>query len=132
MCCAVGCSRGFVATWSQRFAADRVAGLYSRHSGQVPRRDTPLTEARILEVTRRVPADGSTHWSSRKLATTLGVSHMRVVCVCAKHGLKPQRLERYMASNDPAFESKTAEIIGLCLNPPQHAAAFCIDEKMVI
>lgn len=107
---------------SQPGASGLPARLYSRNSGKVPRRDTPLTEARILEVTRRVPADGSTHWSTRKLATTLGVSHMRVVRVWAKHGLKPQRLDRYMASNDPAFESKTAEIIGLYLNPPQHAA----------
>lgn len=132
VCRTVGCSRGFVATWSQRFATERVAGLYSRHRGQVSRRDTPQTEARILEATRRVPADGSTHWSTRKLATKLGVSHMRVARVWAKHGLKPHRLERYMASNDPAFERKAADIIGLYLNPPQHAAVFCVDEKTAI
>ena len=130
--CTVGCSRGFVATWSQRFAAERVAGLDSRHRGQVPQRDTPQTEARILEATRRVPADGSTHWSTRKLATKLGVSHMRVARVWAKHRLKPHRLERDMASNDPAFESKAADTIGLYLNPPQHAAVFCVDENTAL
>jgi transposase len=132
VCHALGCSRGFVATWSQRFAAERLAGLYSRHRGQVPLRHTPQTEARILEATRRAPADGSTHWSTRKLAGQLGVSHMRVARVWAKHGIKPHRLERDMASNDPEFERKAADIIGRYLNPPQHAAVFCVDEKTAI
>lgn len=132
VCHALACSRGFVANWSRRFAAERLAGLYSRHRGQAPLRHTPQTEARILEATRRAPADGSTHWSTRKLAAQLGVSHMRVARVWAKHGLKPHRLERYMASNDPDFETKAADIIGLYLNPPQHAAVFCVDEKTAI
>lgn len=132
ICHTVGCSRGFVANWRQRFAAKRVAGLHSRHRGQVPLRDTPRTEARILEATRRAPADGATHWSTRKLATQLGVSHMRVARVWAKHGIKPHRLARYLASNDPEFERKAADIIGLYLTPPQHAAVFCVDEKTAI
>jgi len=132
VCHAVGCSRGFVATWSQRFTAEGLAGLYSRHRGQAPLRHTPQTEARILEATRRAPADGATHWSTRKLAAQLGVSHMRVARVWAKHGIKPHRLERYMASTDPDFEQKAADIIGLYLNPPQHAAVFCVDEKTAI
>ncbi|MBX3324585.1 MAG: IS630 family transposase [Nitrospira sp.] len=132
VCQAVGCSRGFVANWRQRFTAERLAGLYSRHRGQAPLPHTPQTEARILKATRRAPADGSTHWSTRKLATQLGVSHMRVARVWAKHGIKPHRLERYMASNDPEFERKAADIIGLYLNPPQHAAVFCVDEKTAI
>jgi transposase len=98
----------------------------------VPLPHTPQTEARILKATRRAPADGSTHWSTRKLATQLGVSHMRVARVWAKHGIKPHRLERYMASTDPEFERKAADIIGLYLNPPQHAAVFCVDEKTAI
>lgn len=132
VCQALGCSRGFVANWRRRFTAERLAGLYSRHRGQVPLPHTPQTEARILKATRRAPADGSTHWSTRKLATQLGVSHMRVARVWAKHGIKPHRLERYMASNDPEFERKAADIIGLYLNPPQHAAVFCVDEKTAI
>jgi len=132
VCHTLACSRGFVATWSQRFTAERVAGLYSRHRGQTPQRQTPQTEARILETTRRAPADGATHWSTRKLAAQLGVSHMRVARVWAKHGIKPHRLERYMASNDPDFERKAADIIGLYLNPPQHAVVFCVDEKTAI
>jgi transposase len=121
-----------VASWSKRFAAERIAGLYSRHVGQVATVLTPQLEARILEVTRRAPSDGATHWSTRRLATHLGVSHMMVARVWRKHGLKPQRIERYMASNDPDFEQKAADIIGLYLNPPAHAAIFCVDEKTAI
>src|SRR5438045_4826722 len=68
----------------------------------------------------------------RRLGTQLKVSHMTVARVWAKHGLNPQRLDRYMASNDPNFEQKAADIIGLYLNPPQHAAVFCVDEKTAI
>jgi transposase len=128
----IECSRGFVASWSKRFAEQRIAGLYSRHLGQLATVLTPQLEARILEVTRRAPPDGSTHWSTRKLGAQLEVSHMMVARVWRKHGLKPHRIERYMASNDPDFEKKAADIIGLYLNPPAHAAVFCVDEKTAI
>jgi transposase len=132
VCERIECSRGFVASWSSRFAEQRIAGLYSRHVGQAATVLTPQLEARILETTRRSPGDGATHWSTRKLAEHLQVSHMMVARVWRKHGLKPHRLERYMASNDPDFEKKAADIIGLYLNPPAHAAVFCVDEKTAI
>jgi transposase len=132
VCKRVDCSRGFIASWSRRFAEQRVAGLYSRHVGQTANVLTPRLEARILKLTAGAPPDGSTHWSTRKLGERLGVSHMMVARVWRKHVLKPHRLERYMASNDPDFEAKAADIIGLYLNPPQHAAVFCVDEKTAI
>ncbi len=128
----VGCSRGFVASWARRFAEQRIAGLYSRHMGQVATVLTPKMEARILEATRHAPGGGATHWSTRKLAAHLHLSHMMVARVWRKHGLKPHRIERYMASNDPDFEQKAADIIGLYLNPPAHAAVFSVDEKTAI
>ena len=128
-CDRVPCSRGFLASWSERFAEQRIAGLYSRHIGQVASVLTPELEARILDATRRAPPDGATHWSTRKLGEHLEVSHMMVARVWRKHGLKPHRIERYMASNDPDFEKKAADVIGLYLNPPAHAAIFCVDEK---
>jgi transposase len=128
----IECSRGFVASWSKRFAEQRIAGLYSRHRGQSARVLNAKLEARILELTRRAPPDGSTHWSTRTLGARLGLSHMMVARVWRKHGLRPHRIERYMASNDPDFEKKAADIIGLYLNPPQHAAVFCVDEKTAI
>jgi len=57
---------------------------------------------------------------------------MTVSRICAKHGIKPHRLEGYLASNDPNFEAKAADVIGLYLHPPQHAAVFCVDEKTAI
>ncbi len=128
----LSCGDSYIARWSRRFAAERLAGLYSRHRGQPVAVLTPKLEARILAFTRRGPQDGSTHWSSRRLAKVLGISHMMVARVWARHGLKPHRLERYMASDDPAFEDKAADILGLYLNPPQHAAVFCVDEKTAI
>src|SRR5260221_9594129 len=70
--------------------------------------------------------------SSRKLAQALGINHMMVARVWRRAGLKPHRLERYMASDDPDFERKAADVIGLYVNPPQHAAVFCVDEKTAI
>ena len=127
------CTDSFIDRWSKRFLAERLAGLFSRHAGQLPTTLTPAVEARILEWSvKRKPSDTSTHWSTRKLAEQLGVSHMMVARVWRKHALRPHRLEGYMASNDPDFESKAAEIIGLYLHPPQHAAVFCVDEKTAI
>jgi transposase len=129
----LGCNDAFIDRWSKRFVAERLAGLFSRHAGQGPSTLTPRLEARILGWTvKRKPADGSTHWSTRKLAEQLGVTHMMVARVWRKHGLQPQRLEHYMLSDDPDFETKAADIIGLYLNPPQHAAVFCVDEKTAI
>jgi transposase len=106
--------------------------LFSRHAGQPPSTLTPALEARILEWTvKRKPADGATQWSTRKLGEQLGVSHMMIARVWRKHLLRPHRLEGYMAS-DPQFEQKATDIIGLYLNPPQHAAVFCVDEKTAI
>ena len=59
--------------------------------------------AQVLALTQKPPSDVSTHWSTRKLGAALGISHMMVARIWAKHGLKPHRLERYMASNDPVF-----------------------------
>jgi len=126
------CNDGYIARWTQRFTAERLAGLYSRHRGQPAGQLTARLEARILEATRQAPPGGVTHWSTRRLGQHLHVSHMMVARVWAKHRLKPHRLERYMASTDPDFERKAADIIGLYLKPPQHAAVFCVDEKTAI
>lgn len=109
-----------------------VAGLRARYRGQPRRILTPQLEARILDRTRRPPPGGATHWSTRKLAKVLGVSHMMVARVGARAGLQPHRFRRYMASTDPDFETKAAEIIGLYVNPPRHAAVFAFDEKSAI
>jgi transposase len=128
----LGWSSRTTATWKQRFLADRIDGLRSRHRGSKPRVLTPQLEARILNRTRRPPADGSTHWSTRKLAKALQVTHTMVATVWQRARLKPHRIERYTRSTDPDFETKAADVIGLYLDPPQHAAVFSLDEKTAI
>jgi transposase len=128
----LGCNPNYISRWKGRFEAERLAGLYSHYRGRAVEKRTPALEAKILEWTRRPAPDGSTHWSSRKLGQHLGVSHMMVARVWQRAGLKPHRIERYMASDDPDFELKAADIIGLYVKPPQHAAVFCVDEKTAI
>lgn len=126
------CSQNYIVRWKSRFLAERLGGLYARHRGRQPSKDAAKIEAKILDQTRRGPGDGSTHWSTRKLGRKLGVSHNQVARVWARAGLQPHRLRRYMASDDPLFEAKASDIIGLYLKPPAHAAVFCVDEKSAI
>jgi len=121
-----------ISRWKQRFEQDGIAGLDARHKGSKPRIANAQVQARIARRTMQKPPDGSTHWSCRKMATAMGVSKSTVQRVWAQTRLKPHRLERYMASDDPQFEQKAADIIGLYLHPPQHAAVFCVDEKTAI
>jgi transposase len=121
-----------ISRWKVRFLGSGIDGLDTRHPGQPATVLTPALRARILSATRKKPHDGSTQWSCRKLAAVLGVSKDAVHRTWKEAGLKPHRLERYMASDDPNFESKAADIIGLYLNPPRHAAVFCVDEKTAI
>jgi transposase len=128
------CDSRFISRWSSRFLSERLAGMYARHPGRQPKQSPAKLEARVLGYTlKKKPADGSTHWSSYKLAAELGdVSVSAVQRIWRKHGVRPQRLQRHMVSNDPDFETKAADVIGLYLNPPAHAVVFCVDEKTAI
>src|ERR1700739_2343667 len=106
------CNPNYVSRWKGRFEAERLAGLYSHHPGRAVEKRTPALEARILEWPRRPAAEGPTHWSSRKLARHLGISHMMVARVWRRAGLKPHRIERYMASAHPDFAFKAGDICG--------------------
>jgi transposase len=125
-------SRPTIARWKERFETLGIPGLEGRHKGSQPRTVTPGVQARVLRKTIQKPEDGSTQWSCRKMATAVGVSKSTVQRIWSQSRVKPHRLERYMASNDPQFEEKAAEIIALYMNPPQHAAVFCVDEKTAI
>ena len=125
-------SRPTIARWKKRFEQQGMTGLDPRHTGSAPRTATPSLQARVLRKTTQRPPDGSTHWSCRKMAAALGVSKSTVQRIWRQARLKPHRLDRYMASDDPQFEAKAADIIGLYMKPPQHAAVFCVDEKSAI
>ena len=127
------CSVNTVRLWRERFREDRLAGLYSRHRGRQPTPGREKLEARIIDWTlHRKASRGATQWSTRGLARELGTTQTHLSQVWRKAGLQPHRLRRYMASNDPDFEAKAADVIGLYLNPPVNAAVFSVDEKSAI
>src|SRR5208283_2667967 len=128
----LACSTSYVQRWASRFRLERMSGLVARHQGRMAAKDAPKLEARVLEWTRRGPDDGTTQWSSRRLAKKLGTTHMTVARVWGRYGLQPHRLRHHMVSDDPNFETKAADIIGLYLHPPAHAVVFCVDEKTAI
>jgi transposase len=121
-----------ISRWKQRYEKEGLLGLATIHPGQPPQKLTPKLRAQVLEKTRQPPPDGSTHWSLRKMGAVMKVSKNLIARIWKEADLKPHRLERYMASNDPLFEKKATAIIGLYLNPPQNAAVFCVDEKSAI
>ena len=128
----VPCYRDYINRWRRRFLTDRLDGLRPRYRGQPPTILTPTMEARILAKTQQAPPDGSTHWSTRKLGRVLKIHHNLVAKAWQRAGLQPHRFERYMQSDDPDFEAKAADVIGLYVNPPDHAVVFAVDEKTAI
>jgi transposase len=128
----LGTSSPAIARWRSRFEKHRMEGLNPGHKGSRPHLVTPALQVRIVRRTQQAQPDGSTHWSCRKMAAAEHVSKSTVQRIWAQAQLRPHRLDRYMASDDPEFESKAADIMGLYLNPPQHAAVFCVDEKTAI
>ena len=121
-----------ISRWKQRFEKHGLDGLEGRHKGSRIRVATAPVQGKVLKKIQQGPKDGSTHWSCRKMARELGLSKSTVQRIFAAARVQPHRLERYMASDDPEFEKKATDIIGLYLNPPEHAAVFCVDEKTAI
>ena len=121
-----------ISRWKQRFLARGLGGLQDAPRSGRPDRLAPAVEARILALTQQPPPPPLTQWSVRRMAARVGVSPATVQRVWARAGLQPHRLERYVTSNDPDFERKAADILGLYLHPPAHAAVFCVDEKTAI
>lgn len=134
VCRTLGVTDRFIARWKPRFQAGGVLALVDApRAGRQDHRLRPAMEARILHLTREVrPPAPLTHWTSRRLAARVGVSNTSVLKVWRHAGLTPHRLEHYVASTDPAFEAKAADVIGLYLEPPEHAVVLCVDEKTAI
>jgi transposase len=127
------CSDSFIDRWSTRFAQERLAGLFPRHAGRERYKVTDDFEARVLaHTTGCAPADGSKHWSTRKLAAELGggVSHMTVARIWAKHGIQPDRLAGGPGDAEAHLAVKSVDVIGLYRNAPAHAAVFGVDESV--
>jgi transposase len=130
----LGVSRPTVIAWRRRYAREGLAGLGDRPRPGRPQTVRRRRRAAILAATLTPPPErlGITHWSSRLLAAELGVSHATVARVWAEHQVKPWRTETFKFSTDPKLEGKVRDVVGLYLNPPEHAIVLCVDEKSQI
>ena len=129
----LGCTRRTVGTWRNRFAAERVAGIErdAPRGGRIPTQRARF-EAEIIRKTTRETPPHATQWSKRSLAKALGCSDSLVQRVWRDNGLKPHRIKTFKVSNDPRFAEKLVDIVGLYLNPPEHALVLSCDEKSQI
>jgi transposase len=118
-----------VGKWRQRFVNDRLEGLSDEPRPGAPR---TLTDAQIEEVITRTlesKPDNATHWSTRSMAKTVGLSQTAIVRIWNAFGLQPHRSETFKLSTDPLFIDKVRDIVGLYLNPPERAVVLSVDEK---
>ena len=92
----------------------------------------PALEKQLVETTLHAKPTAATHWSTRTLARHLGMSHMTVHRAWQDHELQPHRVETFKLSTDPNFEAKVRDVVGLYLNPPDHALVLCVDEESQI
>jgi transposase len=123
----LGIGRVQAGRWRDRYAADGLAGI----AQDLPRggRPTRIDAAEIVRATTQTMPANATHWSTRSLAAHLGVSDTTVLRVWRQHGLKPLLVETFKVSRDPQFVEKLDDIVGLYLDPPEHALVLCCDEK---
>ena len=124
----LGCSRPTVGHWRAAFAARGLAGLQDAPKPGRPPRYGAAKVTEILSATLRAP-EAATHWSARRLAPRVGVSHMTVHRVWRTHQLQPHRTETFKFSRDPDLVAKVCDIVGLYLDPPANALVLCVDEK---
>lgn len=124
-----GVTATYIARWKQRVVAGGLPALGDLPRSGRPDRLDPRLEAKILAKTQEAPPAPFTHWTTRRLAKLVGVSHVTVHRVWQRAGLQPHRLEHYVTSNDPDFERKAADVIALYLKPPVNAVVFSVDEK---
>ena len=120
-----------VCQWRDRYRESGLAGLKTRARSGRPRRITEAKERAVVAATLRRP-EAATHWSARRLARKVGLSHTAVHRIWRKHGLQPHRVESFKFSRDPDFDRKMAEVVGLYLDPPERALVLCVDEKSQI
>src|SRR5580698_8810945 len=126
-----GLSKPTVIAWKKRYAAEGIGGLDDRPK---PGRPPQVDEIAVVLATLEAPPErlGVTHWSSRLLASQLGISNVWVARIWRKWGLQPWRRETFKFSTDPQLEAKVRDVVGLYLNPPEKAVVLSVDEKSQI
>jgi putative transposase len=126
----VGTSRQTVSKWRERFRTQGLMGLYDERRPGKPRSIEDDEVMVLLQKTLETkPPDGSTHWSCRSMADATGLSKSTVHRVWSAFGIQPHRQKHFKLSTDPFFLEKVHDIVGLYLNPPEHAMVLCVDEK---
>ncbi len=129
----LGTERTIVGRWRSRFAQHRLAGIEkdAPRGGRKPTKRNQVVRRIIDTTTQRTPPN-ATHWSTRSLAKELGTSPSMVHRVWKANGLKPHLAKTFKVSNDPHFLEKLVDVVGLYLDPPEHALVLCADEKSQI
>ena len=118
-----------VCKWRERFGARRLEGLFDEPRPGAPR---SITDGQVEDVVTRTlesMPDNSTHWSSRLMAEKTGLSQTAIVRIWHAFGLQPHRVENFKFFKDPQFVEKVRDIVGLYMNPPDHAIVLCVEEK---
>jgi transposase len=125
-------SLGMVGKWRARFLKARLEGLYDEPRPGAPRTvSDEQVEQVVIETLESTPR-GETHWSTRGLAKATGLSRMTISRIWRAFGLQPHRTDTFKLSPDPLLIEKVRDIVGLYMNPPDHALVFCVDEKSQI
>jgi transposase len=122
-------TEGTVCLWRRRFITNRLDGLYDEPRPGATRTITDEQVEAVIVRTLELTPPGATHWSTRAMAKSVGLSHMAISRIWHAFGLQPHRSETFKLSNDPLLIDKIRDIVGLYLHPPTHAAVFCVDEK---
>ena len=121
-----------ISKWKKRYLAEGLEGLKDRPRPGNGNRTSPKLEAKIIALVQKAPPPGKSHWSASEISKQTGVPKRTIADILSRNNLKPHLNRKYMASNDPDFEKKAAEIIGLYLKPPKNAVILCVDEKTQI
>jgi transposase len=125
----LGVSRPTVTKWRSRFVARRLDGLADEPRPGAPRQITDAQVEQVIVTTLEQAPKDATHWSTRSLARTLGMSQTSISRIWRAFGLKPHLTEAFKLSTDPQFIDKVRDVVGLYLNPPEAALVLCVDEK---
>jgi transposase len=128
----LGIGRGTVAKWRARFLVERLDGLLDEPRPGRPRTVTDAQVEEVITTTLESAPRDATHWSTRSLATELGMSASAVQRIWKAFGLQPHRQDSWKLSKDPLFVDKVKDVVGLYLDPPERAVVLCVDEKSQI
>lgn len=121
-----------VCKWRGRFVRDRLEGLYDEPRPGAPRKITDDKIEQVVTRTLETTPRGATHWSVREMAKATGMTRMAINRIWRAFGLQPHRTETFKLSPDPQLIEKVRDIVGLYVDPPQHAVVLCVDEKTQI